>query len=459
MLGSSKSMQRVINAIPSLGLSYIAAVAKQHGYPVSIIDCTLGMGHTEVIERVLREKPDIVGLTCTTPTYPSVVKVALDIKAFLKDTVIVIGGAHVTAVKEEAITGTCIDVGVIGEGEETFLELIQHLETKGKDNLEQVKGLIFKNEEKIVKTGIRGYIKNLDSIPFPARHLLPPLSDYRPTPASYRYLPLGVMITSRGCPTNCTFCDRAVFGKQYRARSADNVMEEIKELIYRYGAREIRFFDDTLTINKSRLFEICSKLQAIQKKIKIPWTCLTKVNAVTKKMLTEMKKAGCWQVLYGIESGDPAMLKRLKKGTTIEENSQAIRWAKELGLSIRADFVVGTPGETLESLQKTLEFAIKSGVDYAHFNKFIPLPGTEIYQQLKAEGYAFDFSKSYSILDHSALPYVPNGIKRDEFIQFLNYANKKFYLRPSYILKRLVSIRTWDEFAGQVKGALAIRGL
>jgi anaerobic magnesium-protoporphyrin IX monomethyl ester cyclase len=348
-------------------------------------------------------------------------------------------------------------VGVIGEGEITFLELVRQYEKNCLNNLDVVDGIVYRKNGQILKTRQREFIEDLDCLPFPARHLYPPLSAYRPTPASYRKLPQGILMTTRGCPSKCTFCDRAVFGSSYRERSADKVVEEIEELIYKFGAREIRFFDDTFTLNEKRVFAICNKLK--ERKIKIPWTCLTKVANVSKEMLKEMKKAGCWQVLFGLESGDERILKLLKKGNTIEQNKIAVRLAKEAGLSVRADFIVGTPGETLGSLKRTLDFAIKVKVDYAHFNKFVPYPGTELYEILKQQGYRFDFMDRFSIIDHSTIFFIPESMSKEEFREFLDYANKAFYLRPTYILKRLLSIRSLVELKGQINGFFAIYNL
>jgi radical SAM superfamily enzyme YgiQ (UPF0313 family) len=171
-----------------------------------------------------------------------------------------------------------------------------------------------------------------------------------------------------------------------------------------------------------------------------------------------MRKAGCWQVLYGFESGDDRMLKLLKKGNTVEMNKRAIRLTQEAGLEVRGDFIVGTPGETWESLEKTVQFAIDMKLDYAHFNKFTPFPGTELYAQLTAEGHVFDFSKS-TILDHDQIHYVNPGMDKNEFSRFLDRANRRFYLRPSHIIRRLFAIRSFHQLKGQIDGFLAIIGL
>ena len=456
-VGGSKSIKKVLNVIPSLCLAYIAAVLEPEGHEVRIFDCTIGVTHEQLKKQLADFQPEVVGITGTTPSSPSMVRTAKNVRQDLPKAIILVGGAHLNALPQETMGHDCFDIGVLGEGEVTVVELVRHLERQEMKGLDHIKGLVYRENGVIRFTERRELIKDLDQIPFPARHLLPPLNAYSPTPASYRRLPLGVLMTSRGCPSRCTFCDRAIFGSTYRMRSAKNVLDEVEELIHKYSARELRFFDDCLTLNKKRMFEICDEFE--RRRIKIPWTCLTKVNAVTKEMLARMRDVGCWQVLYGLESGDPRMMKLLKKGTTIEQNERAVRWAQEVGLSVRADFIIGTPGETLESMHRTLEFAKRMKVDYAHFNKFVPLPGTELYRMLKEKGYEFDFSKSSSILDHSALLYIPEGIDKETYKQFLDSAYRSFYLRPSYILKRLLSIRSLDELKGQINGFFAIYGL
>jgi anaerobic magnesium-protoporphyrin IX monomethyl ester cyclase len=457
LVGGTKSMKSVVNVIPSLGLAYLAAVLEKYGYEVKVIDCSLGISHYQLLGLLSKEKPDIVGITGTTFAFESMKKTAQGIKERLPSTIIIAGGAHITASAEEAMKFSCFDVGVFGEGEVTILELVRHIEKQGLVNLEIIDGVVYRKNGKAFRSKTRRLIENLDSLPHPARHLQPALSAYRPTPASYRNLPLGISITTRGCPSQCTFCDRAVFGSTYRERSISNVINEVEELIHKFGAREIRFFDDTFTLNEERVYEFCNKLK--ESKIKVPWTCLTKVNNVSKEMLRRMRQAGCWQVLYGLESGDEQILKMLKKGNTIEQNKRAVRLAKEVGLSVRADFIVGTPGETMESLRRTLDFAIRLEVDYAHFNKFVPYPGTELYRQLINQGHKFDFTQDCSIIDHSAILFVPESMTKEEFKHFLDYANKTFYLRPAYILKRLLSIRTLTELKGQITGFFAIYNL
>lgn len=456
LVGQTASMESVLNVIPPLGLAYLAAVLEENGYGVRIYDGSLGMSLAQLAESLQEYQPDVVGLTSTTPAFPDARRTAERVRQILPGAVIVVGGAHISAVPE-ALSHECFDVGVVAEGEATLLELVRQIDAAGLVDLSGIAGLVFRRDGQIFLTEPRDYIRDLDTIPPPARHLLPPLSAYSPTPASYRKLPLAVLMTSRGCPYRCTFCDRKVFGNLTRGHSPERVVAEVEEALNRYGAREIRFFDDTFTYDKNRVLTICEMF--LQKGLRFPWTCLTRVGAVTKELLQKMKEAGCWQVLYGLESGDSRMLAALKKGHTVEQNEQAVRWAQEVGLGVRGDFIVGTPAETKESLERTLQFAKRLKLDYAHFNKFVPFAGTELYEELVEQGYEFDISELPTILDHQATPYVPPSMTADEFHEFLDRANREFYLRPAHILRRLGRTRTWDELMGQVKGAFAITGL
>jgi len=458
LAGNTASMKSVMNIIPPLGICYIAAVLEENGKEVEIIDCTpVDTSHQELLYELERKKPDIVGISSTTPAFESTLKTAGMVRAALPDAIVVIGGVHVTALPEETLSCGLFDVGVLGEGEVTFLELVNHLESKKLKDLSKVMGIAYRKNNRVVITEKRDFIKDLDSLPLPARHLLPSLEKYHPTPASYRRLPHADLMTSRGCPSLCTFCDRAVFGCSYRGRSAENVMDEVEELIRKYRVRDIKFFDDTFTLDRRRLDRICELFH--ERGIDIPWSCLTKVNYVTKEMLEKMRKAGCWQVLYGIESGDPHMLKILKKGTTVEQNEQAIRWAQQVGLNVRADFIMGTPGDALESMEKTLQFAMRLNPDFAHFNKFTPYPGTEIYHNLVAQGYCFDFTKACSQLDHSIIMYCPKGVDPVDYRNFIDMAYRRYYLRPAYILRQLKQIRSFEDIRRMWKGFFAIVGL
>ena len=456
-VGESSSVRFVLNITPPLGLAYLGAVLERAGHEVRIVDYTSRYPYPPLPEIIKEFPPDLIGLTATTPSFESTCRLAGELRGLTPSTPLILGGAHVTCSPESAMECGLFEVGVIGEGEDTIVELAEDLKDGQFTELSRIPGITYREGENFRITPPRPYIQDLDSLPFPAYHLLPPLSHYHPTPASYRRLPVGILMTSRGCPFHCTFCDRSIFGNTTRFHSTGRVLAEVEWMIRELGAKEIRFFDDTFTLKRERAAEICAGL--IERDLNLPWTCLTAVKAVTPELLKTMKAAGCWQVLYGLESGDDRMLELLGKGNSVEANRDAVMWAHQAGLEIRGDFIVGTPGETMGSLEKTLKFTLESGLDYAHFNKFTPFPGTELYRRLVGDGYSFDFTHGCSILDHGALLFVPKSLDREEYRRWLDRAFKKFYLRPSHILKRLLAIRTWPQFKGQMRGAFAIAGL
>ncbi|MFH1037865.1 MAG: radical SAM protein [PVC group bacterium] len=456
-VGESRSVRFVLNITPPLGLAYLGAVLERAGHQVRIVDYTARSPYPPLPKIIQEFEPNLIGLTATTPSFESACRLTRELRKLRPGTPLMLGGAHVTCAPESAMKSGLFQAGVLGEGEETVVELAKHLEDGRFVNLHRVSGIIFSEDGDWRRTPPRPFILDLDSLPFPAYHLLPPLRYYHPTPASYRQLPVGILMTSRGCPFKCTFCDRAIFGNTTRFHNTQRVLDEVEWMLNEVGAREIRFFDDTFTLKRERAAGICDGI--LERGLKFPWTCLTAVRAVTPELLRKMKAAGCWQVLYGLESGDDRMLKLLGKGNTVEENLNAIRWAREAGLEVRGDFIVGTPGETMESLERTLRFTLETGLDYAHFNKFTPFPGTELYHRLVADGYSFDFTRGCSILDHGALLFVPKSLDREEYRRWLDRAFKKFYLRPSHILKRLMAIRTWTQLRGQARGAFAIASL
>ncbi|MCX6347995.1 MAG: radical SAM protein [Candidatus Aureabacteria bacterium] len=456
-VGESASVRFVINITPPLGLAYLAAVLEKDGHRVRIVDYTARWVYAPLADIVGEFPPALIGITATTPSWNSACRTASEVRGLAPRARLLIGGAHVSADPEGALMGGLFDAGIIGEGEETIRELAALPPEADEERLARVPGIAFRRNGALFRSPPRPFIEDLDSLPFPAYRLLPPLSAYHPTPASYRRRPVGILMTSRGCPFRCTFCDRSIFGNRTRFHGPERVLAEVETMAAKHGACEIRFFDDTFTLDRERTVAICAGLERM--KLRLPWTCLTAVKTVTPEVLQAMKRAGCWQVLFGLESGDDRMLRLLKKGNTVEDNRRAVRWAREAGLEVRADFIVGTPGETMESLENTLRFALSEDLDYAHFNKFVTFPGTDLYRTLSSEGRTFDFSHGCSILDHGALLYVPPTLTPEEYRSWLDRAFKRFYLRPAFVWRRIMGVRTLVQFKGQLRGAVSIVGL
>lgn len=423
--------------VAPLGLAYIAAVLEREGYTVEILDCIANLIELETLKKeIARIKPDIVGITCLTPMSAR----SVDAAKAVRDThncTIVMGGPHVSILPEEVLN--VADVAVMGEGEQTMLEIVKCIESNGE--LNSIKGISFKDGDKVIITDPRPYA-NLDSIPLPARHLLP-MSKYHPTPANYTKLPCVTMITTRGCPFGCIYCSKSACGKIVRYRSPDNVIHEVEYLIKEFNAREILFWDDVFTLNKKRAEQICDLM--IEKNINIPWTCESRVDCVTENLLTKMKKAGCWQIGYGVESGDPDILKKIKKGITLEEVQRAFKWTREAGIHVRAYFMIGLPGETKGQILHTIEMAKKLDPDIAQFCITTPYPGTELFEMAKNEGSlkSVDWS-NYTLIPDNPI-YVTQSLTAGDLKFLLKKAYRNFYIRPSYILHRLLRIRSFTD--------------
>jgi anaerobic magnesium-protoporphyrin IX monomethyl ester cyclase len=419
---------------PPLGLAYVAAAVRKDGHDVSIIDSpALDVSHHKLGEILQKEHPDVIGVTSTTPTIYDAMKAVTIAKDVCPDSITLMGGCHITSLPEETLAECrSLDVGVIGEGEATIVDLLRAIETKRP--LSEVDGIVYRNGEKVVKTRPRRLIENLDEIPFPARDLLP-LDRYTVLGERHR---LGNILTSRGCPFRCIFCSSSQFyGRRFRARSPKNVVDEIEELISKYKIKSFEIVDDTFTVDKKRAVEIAEEI--IRRGLEIWWACGSRVDLVSRELLQIMKKAGCGLIYYGIESGSEKVLNILKKGITLEQAKSAIRWAKEVGMEVVGSFIIGVPGETREDVMETIKFAKDSGIDFAQFTAMTPYPGTEIYEIAKREGLltTSDWSRYTTIS-----PVMrTKELTAEEISNLVGLAYRKFYLSFSFIYKQLTKKR------------------
>lgn len=436
------SLKGVANMILPLGIGVLASVLEKNKFDVKIIDCVPeNLSLEELKERIDREKPDLIGITATILSYDA----ALETGKKLKNYKIVIGGPHFTSVPEKVMQEECFDFGVIGEGEETILELCNAL--KYDKDFSKINGLVYRENGEIKINKRRELIKNLDELPFPALHLYPDLKKYTPMPGGYKQLPFAHMITSRGCPYRCVYCDRSVFGNRFRSQSPERVIKEIEFLVEKYGVKEIKFYDDTFTMDMERVSKICDLI--IEKGIKITWSCSTRVDRVNKELLMKMKKAGCWQIDYGLESGDQRMLNIMKKGITLEQSRNAAKWTKEAGIRLRAFIILGMPGETNESIRNTIDFVKELRVDVVAFYALMIYPGNELYDMVKKEGRLLheDYSQFSSLIDtkKTRLHYVPDGMNEEELKNWIRKAYKEVYLNPRYLTRQIGSIKNFGD--------------
>jgi len=414
---------------PPLGLAYLAAVLEKDGYKVEIFDLpALNIKLDKFRREVEKRSPDIVGVTATTSTVKAAYETIKVVKQASPETLTVLGGAHVTFMPERTmIECPYVDVGCIGEGEYTFLELVKTVENEG--CLEEVRGIVYRDRNGLIRrTSPRPYIENLDMLPFPARHLLP-MDKYK---VFNKNMVLGTILTSRGCPFNCIFCSSSLlFGKKFRARSPKNVVDEIEQFQETYRTRYIEFIDDTFTLDKKRAEEICREI--IRRGLDVSWVCSCRVDLISKELMKLLKKAGCRMIYFGVESGVQRILNIMRKGIKIEQVFKVIRWAKEVGLETVASFILGIPGETMKEALQTIKFAKKLDPDYAQFSIATPFPGTELYKIAKRDGLLLteDWSK-YTVLK----PVMrTKELTVEQLQKLIKKAYFSFYLRPKTILR------------------------
>ena len=408
---------------PPLGLAYLASVLREE-HEVKIVDSNILEYTMDDVRRELKKfNPDVVGITSVTPSIPQAYEVARIAKEINENCKVVMGGPHVTFLPEQTLK-ECEDIDIIvkGEGELTIKELVEFLE-KGK-SLKRVKGIAFRRGEMILNNEPRPFIRNIDEIPFPSRDLLP-VEKYQLNGKRYT-----TMITSRGCPFRCSFCSSSrLFGGYWRGRSPQNVLDELRIIYEDYEIKHIEFLDDTFTLDNKRAERICDGI--LKEKLDISWGASSRVDTITKKLAERMKRAGCWIIFLGIESGCQRILNMMGKRITIEQIKRAVKIIKKAGIKILGSFILGFPGETIRSIRQTIKFAKSLDIDYAEFSILTPYPGTPLF-------YLAEKSKSLLTRDWSKYTAIDpvmkiKGIAPKQLKSYLRKAYLYFYLRPKFI--------------------------
>ncbi|MBI2047134.1 cobalamin B12-binding domain-containing protein [Candidatus Pacearchaeota archaeon] len=453
MIGKS---ERISTILPPLGIAYIAAVLKKElkeSADVKILDINaLNLSIEQATGHVKDFNPDIVGLTAATPTINKCFGIAEAVKKMLPDAKIVIGGPHPTALPDESIKKDFIDFVALGEGEMTMLELAREIKNRKKD-FKKIKGLVFKDKNKIIKNAPRERIKDLDALPFPAFELLP-LEKY--ASASSKYRRFITILTSRGCPGQCNYCNKLIFGNACNMRSAENIFGEIEHLMRKYRYREFHIVDDLFTNDKKRIEEFCNMV--IKKRMNIKWKCGNgvRVGTVDFELLKLMKKAGCYSLSYGIESGSQKILNNIRKGQSLQQCINAVKWTKQAGIECVGFFMLGNLGEDEKTMQETIDFAKSLELDIAQFSILIPFPGTPIRQVIENEGKIFENNwDKYDNLEGKAI-FEHGMLKREMMERMYKKAYKEFYMRQKYMLKRIFRFRTLNEIKNEINGFLTL---
>jgi len=388
---------------PPLGVSYVAAACESAGCDVRIFDY--------IVRRYTKEKlaaeldafaPDVVGATSVTMNFKTAAAIMQDAKHHNPDIIAMMGGPHVSYDWANTLKNYPeIDLIVVGEGEETLRELLPVIHDKAA--WQGIKGIAFCKDGQAYFTGPRDLIQDLDTLPSPARHLLP----------VSRYLALGFpvsIITSRGCPNQCIFClGRRMVGHKVRYRTPGLIVDEIEDIIS-YGFTRINIADDLFTANKDRVRIFCEELK--HRGVKIPWTAFSRVNTVDEEVLAVMREAGCDSVSFGIESGNPEMLKRVKKGITLEQARKAVQACKNAGILAHASFMIGLPGESPQTIEDSYSFAQSLGIDYG-FHLLAPFPGTTVREE--QEKYDIEFLTDDWDLYDANVPIVRTSTLSEQY--------------------------------------------
>lgn len=430
-----------------LNLGYILASLRKAGHSVSLADFNV-MSRKKLPEIIMKFKPDMVGLTALTSSVYNAKQIISEVKQINKSIITVLGGIHASALPEETMRETNdLDYLIFGEGEIALVELIDFLNHK--KNLGKVHGLVFRKGKKIIKNSPRKMIENLDSLPFPARDLIP-LESYARHHVqrgfSRKEKRIIEIMTSRGCPNRCIFCAGHInYGFSVRFRSYENIISEITECIEKYRINHVSIEDDTFTLNK----ELVRRLCAFFKRKKLSWNCNTRVNTVDYEMLNLMAESGCKKIAFGIESGNPEILKKCKKGITISQALKAVKSAKKAGIRyVECDFIIGSHiDETRETVKDTAKLIYQLMPDFLSLSIVCPFPGTEIYDLMLREN-LLDKNPDWSQFT------VFGNLNRFKRLNFLSSQEmsvlqkkilKEYYSSPKYIISQISQIRTFGE--------------
>jgi anaerobic magnesium-protoporphyrin IX monomethyl ester cyclase len=441
--------RKVGGCLPPLGLGYIASACERRKISVTVIDANAeNLDNDQIVARLRGLKFEFVGISATTITLNPALRLAEEIKRNFTSCTMVFGGVHATVDPDSVIKHAAVDYVLRGEAEQSFPTLLLSA------NPSLIAGLTYKTAAGVVHNPPAPRIADLDSLPQPAWHLLP-VNLYRPSLGNYKRLPGVGMIASRGCPGKCTFCFVGTHGETVRRRSARRVVDEIKYLRDHNGIREVSFYDDNFTTSKAFVLEFCSLLA--DEKVKISWTCSSRVDTVNEQILKTMKLGGCHQISYGVESADEEILKNLNKRIQLPQVKETIRLTRLAGIEAKIFLMFGAPGETVDSINTTLRFAVETKADGFIVSIATPFPGTQMLDWAKEHGYLriLDWERYDVSTPTMELPTIATADLRRAYAA----AYRTLYLRPGFLWRKLTSIRSFEDIKKYILALGVIVGL
>jgi anaerobic magnesium-protoporphyrin IX monomethyl ester cyclase len=435
----AKTAGAQLNYWQPLGTLYVASSLQRAGHEVRFLDGAF-LSHAAILEQLAAFQPHWVGVYATTFGWPAAEQTAADVKERDPGVFVCAGGPYPVAMQERCLAGSRgFDAAVTGEGERTVVEMVERL-SRGR-GLDGVRGVVFRAAGGIRVNPPRPLLTALDELPFPDRTLLGDASRYLPPPATYRRKPVAVLLTSRGCNRHCIFCFQLDRTRRtgVRYRSVENVVDEI-EVCLAQGYREIKFIDDTLAEDRDRALRLAREIR--RRRLDFTWFASACVNQVDRELLQAFKDAGCWAILFGVESGVQKNLNALRKGTTVAQVRDAVRWAKEVGLFVQTTFMFGIPGETYDEALRTIELACELAPDAASFHALVPFPGTHLHEHASEYG---TISPELRDFTYQGAAFVPRTMTRQQIRELRQRAYRTFYSRPSFLARRLLGVRRWRD--------------
>jgi anaerobic magnesium-protoporphyrin IX monomethyl ester cyclase len=421
-------ISRLANIMPPLGLASIAAYLERRNISNHIIDCFAWPNSDNLIHKYLTDYHSCaIGISCTTSSFYDSVRISKLAKRLLPEIKIIFGGPHVSALKTKVLEDfPVIDIVVVGEGEETLAELI---ENGGKPSPD-IQGLVYKEQSgKVIFTGYRKKALELDTLPYPAYEKLEGYPHIYKLPIfNYPNAPNASCISSRGCPYACSYCDRSVFRQQYRYNSAEYVYEHLRYLKSRYGIRHINFYDDQFTFKRKRVEDLMGMM--IEKPLGISFNCAVRAEHIDFSLLRLMKSAGCWMISLGIETGDQDLLSQHRQNADLEMIADKIRLIKKAGIRTKGLLMMGLPGETQKSIQKSMDYVFSLPIDDFNLSKFTPFPGSPVYENINDKG---TFDEDWEKMDCMNFQFIPHGMTRDQLETLFIKFYKTHFMRPKVL--------------------------
>ena len=445
---AQKDIARMANLMPPIGLASIAAYLQTQGLDCAIIDCFARPDSDHLIKDYLSaQRPAYIGLSCTTSSFLDGSRIAKTAKTILPGITTIFGGPHVSALREKVLNDFSeVDFAVVGEGEHTLAELMK----SGPEAYSATRGLVYRNSDaKIQFTGYREGI-DLDSLPFPAYEKLDgyPLN-YRLPIFNYPKSPNTSCISSRGCPYKCSYCDRSVFRNAYRFNSAEYLYEHLRYLKRRFGLKHINFYDDHFTLNRRRIEDFSRMM--IEKPLGMTFNCAARAEHIDRELLQLMKSAGCWMISLGIETGDEDLLSQHRQNADLEMLKQKVYLIREAGIRTKGLLMMGLPGETAGSINKSMRYVSELPLDDFNLSKFTPFPGSPIYENIIKFG---SFEEDWPRMDCMHFLFIPDGMTRDRLEKLYKLFYKKHFLRLKvlwqYVTMLWKSPDSWRRFARNI---------